>query len=106
VSTVAAEQALALPVAERGSALLQLHEDQWFDGLLRAYEAVAARTDELVRTLPDLDASHALPPAPWFEPGARWSARRVVVHILVETARHAGHADILRETIDGQRTMG
>jgi hypothetical protein len=81
-------------------------EGETLAGLLRAYEAVAARTDELVRTLPDLDASHALPPAPWFEPGARWSARRVVVHILVETARHAGHADILRETIDGQRTMG
>ena len=35
------------------------------------------RTDELVASLPDLDVPHPLPEAPWFEPGARWSARRV-----------------------------
>ena len=75
-------------------------------GLLADYEKVAARTDELVRTLPDLDASQPLPEAPWFEKGARWSARRVFLHIVAETAQHAGHADILRESIDGQKTMG
>jgi uncharacterized damage-inducible protein DinB len=74
--------------------------------VLADYEAVAARTDELVATLPDLDADHPLPEAPWFEPGARWSARRVFLHIIAETAQHAGHADILRESIDGQKTMG
>ncbi|MCV2488365.1 DinB family protein [Geodermatophilus sp. YIM 151500] len=74
--------------------------------VLAEYEAVARRTDELLRTLPDLDAAQPLPQAPWFEPGARRSARRVFVHIVAETAQHAGHADILRETIDGQRTMG
>jgi uncharacterized damage-inducible protein DinB len=75
-------------------------------GLLDRYREVAARTDELVRTLPDLDASQPLPEAPWFAPGARWSARRVLLHVLAETAQHAGHADVLRETIDGQKTMG
>ena len=67
---------------------------------------VAARTEQVVRTIPDLDADHALPEAPWFEPGARWSARRVLLHLIAETAQHAGHADIIREAIDGQRTMG
>ena len=76
------------------------------EGLLAAYEQVAARTDELVRTLPDLNAAQALPPAPWFEPGARWSARRVFMHIIAETAQHSGHADIIRETLDGQKSMG
>ncbi|MDJ0356205.1 DinB family protein [Paenarthrobacter sp. PH39-S1] len=75
-------------------------------GLLEAYDQVAARTDELVATLPDLDISHPLPAAPWFEPGARWSARRVLLHIIAETAQHAGHADILRESLDGAKTMG
>ena len=75
-------------------------------GILEAYAEVTSRTDELVRTIPDLDASQALPEAPWFEPGARWTARRVFVHIIAETTQHAGHADILRETIDGQKTMG
>jgi hypothetical protein len=76
------------------------------EGLLAEYEEIAARTDELVRTIPDLDASHPLPVAPWFPPGATRSARRVFLHIVAETAQHSGHADILRESIDGQKTMG
>ena len=75
-------------------------------GLLAEYAEVAAGTDELVRTLPDLDAAHPLPEAPWFTPGATRSARRVFLHVVAETAQHAGHADILRESIDGQKTMG
>jgi hypothetical protein len=74
-------------------------------GLVAAYEEAAAATDELVVSV-DHDASQPLPEAPWFEPGGRWSARRVFVHIVAETAQHAGHADILRETIDGQKSMG
>lgn len=75
-------------------------------GLQDDYENVARRTDELVVTLPDLDVSHPLPEAPWFEPGARWSARRVLLHVIAETAQHAGHADIIREALDGAKTMG
>lgn len=74
-------------------------------GLLERYEEVAARTDELVRTL-DLDATNPLPKAPWFEPGARWSVRRVLLHVIAETSQHAGHADIIREAIDGSKSMG
>jgi uncharacterized damage-inducible protein DinB len=80
--------------------------DETLAELLANYDAVAARTDELVRTLPDLDADHPLPAAPWFEPGARWSARRVLLHIIAETAQHAGHADIVRESLDGAKSMG
>ena len=74
--------------------------------LLDRYEQVARRTEKLVAALPSLDASQPLPEAPWFEPGARWSARRVLLHILAETAQHAGHADIIRESLDGAKTMG
>jgi len=84
----------------------RLGPDETLDGVLASYEEVARRTDDVVRTLPDLDASHPLPAAPWFEPGAHRSARRVFLHIVAETAQHAGHADILRESIDGQKTMG
>jgi hypothetical protein len=73
--------------------------------VLAAYEKVAARTDALVESL-DLDTAYPLPKAPWFAPGATRSVRRVFLHIVAETAQHAGHADILRETIDGQKTMG
>jgi uncharacterized damage-inducible protein DinB len=76
------------------------------DRLLEHYAEAAARTRGIVQALPSLDVEHALPQAPWFEPGARWSARRVLLHILAETAQHAGHADIIREALDGQKTMG
>ncbi len=75
-------------------------------GLLEQYEQVASETDELVRSLPDLDAAQPLPEAPWFERGASWSARRVLLHIIAETAQHAGHADIIREALDGSKSMG
>lgn len=81
-------------------------EGETLAGLLAEYEQVARRTDELVASLPDLDVSHPLPEAPWFEPGARWSARRVLLHVIAETAQHAGHADIIRESIDGAKSMG
>jgi len=69
------------------------------------FERQAAETDALVETL-DLDTAHALPEAPWFEPGASWSVRRVFLHLIAEISQHAGHADIIRESIDGQKTMG
>lgn len=80
--------------------------DQTVAGLLADYATEAAATDAVVASVPDLDAEHALPEAPWFEPGAAWSARRVLLHIIAETAQHAGHADIIRESIDGAKTMG
>ncbi|MER7702243.1 DinB family protein [Kitasatospora sp. NPDC097605] len=75
-------------------------------GLLTAYERVAAETDTLVASLPDFDRAQELPAAPWFEPGATWSVRRVLLHVIAETAQHAGHADIIREALDGAKTMG
>ena len=81
-------------------------EGETLAGLLEAYEQVALRTDELVAALPDLDATQPLPEAPWFEPGARWSARQVLLHVVAETAQHSGHADIIRESLDGAKTMG
>lgn len=74
-------------------------------GLLDEYAAACAATDELLARL-DLDTTHRLPDAPWFEPGASWSVRRAALHLVAETAQHAGHADIIRESLDGQRTMG
>jgi hypothetical protein len=74
-------------------------------GVLARYAEVAARTDELVRTLPDLNVTQPLPSAPWFPAGERWSARRVLLHIIGETAQHSGHADIIRESLDGATSM-
>lgn len=82
-----------------------LRDDETLQQVLDAFDVVARRTDELVRT-GDLERAHVLPDAPWFESGARWTARRVVLNLLTEIVQHAGHADILRETIDGQKSMG
>jgi uncharacterized damage-inducible protein DinB len=84
----------------------RLLPDETLAGVLAEYEAVARRTDELVAALPSLDMDHPLPEAPWFKPGLRWSARRVLLHVIAETAQHAGHADIIRESLDGAKTMG
>jgi uncharacterized damage-inducible protein DinB len=75
-------------------------------GLLGTYKQVARETDELAATLPDLDAAQPLPEAPWFERGASWSARRVLLHVIAEISQHAGHADIIRESLDGAKSMG
>ncbi len=83
----------------------RLLPDETLAGVLAGYEEVAARAAGVVRTV-DLDEPLPLPEAPWFEPGAVWTARRVLLHVLAETAQHAGHADIIRESIDGQKTMG
>lgn len=74
-------------------------------GVLDAYAEAARRTDDLVATLPDLDIVQPLPKAPWFTE-THWSARRVFMHIITETAQHAGHADIIRESLDGAKSMG
>ena len=41
------------------------------------------------------------PGAPWIPAGLVWSPRWVLLHLIEETARHAGHADIVRESLDG-----
>ena len=38
---------------------------------------------------------------PWIPAGLQWTPRWVLLHLIEETARHAGHADIVRESIDG-----
>ncbi|KNX38319.1 DinB family protein [Luteipulveratus halotolerans] len=69
--------------------------------LLAGLEAVIARVEKDVPGL-DLTAAVPVPDAPWFpkDLGA-WNVRWVLLHLVEEVARHAGHADIIREAIDG-----
>ena len=68
------------------------------DEVVAAYREACARSDEIVRACPDLSTMAKIA-----NPGEdrRVSLRRIVAHMIEETARHAGHADILREQIDG-----
>ena len=90
----------------RWAGQFKLLPDETLAGVLAGYDKVARRTDDLVTSLPDLNLSHPLPNAPWFPPGEKRSARRVFLHIIAETAQHSGHADIIRESLDGAKSMG
>ncbi|MEV0276817.1 DinB family protein [Streptomyces sp. NPDC050610] len=80
----------------------QLEGAETVESMLAFWDEVAAGTEAYVRSLPGLDATFPLPAAPWFPPNARHSARWLLLHLIEETARHAGHADIVRESIDGK----
>jgi uncharacterized damage-inducible protein DinB len=82
---------------------LALTSDETMAEVLAAYDEVAAETERAVRALADLDVAVPVPAdVPWFPRDvAAWSARWVLLHLIEETARHAGHADIIRESLDG-----
>src|SRR4051812_3819535 len=70
--------------------------------LLAALSAQGDVTREVLRSA-DLGAPVPVPrDAPWFPKDVQaWSVRWVAMHLVEELARHAGHADIVRESIDG-----
>ena len=68
--------------------------------ILETYRAAIAHADETIRSL-DIDAPGHVP---WW-PRPNVTLHAVLVHVLAETARHAGHADILREQLDGSTGM-
>ncbi|HEY0814957.1 MAG TPA: DinB family protein [Pseudonocardia sp.] len=84
---------------DRYAASFRVEPGESVSSLLAEYARAARRTEEVVAALPDLDVAHRLPDAPWYPPDAEYSAREVLLHILAETAQHAGHADIIKETL-------
>jgi uncharacterized damage-inducible protein DinB len=72
-------------------------------GALARYAEVAQETEAVMVGIPDLDRAVPVPKGvPWFPDDVEaWSVRWVLLHLVEETARHAGHADIIREAIDG-----
>lgn len=86
--------------AARERAWTWLPEDT-LAGALAAYDEVCTRVLDAVRTV-DLDTPVPVPPAPWYPKDVpHWSVRWVWFHLLEELARHAGHADLVREAVDG-----
>jgi uncharacterized damage-inducible protein DinB len=70
--------------------------DDSFEYLRDLYAAASARTDAAIKDVP-LDT---LAPAPDAQ-GNPFNLRWTLLHIIEETARHSGHADLIRESIDG-----
>ena len=84
---------------DRGvSKSMDVPTDATHDEVVAAYRKAYARSDEIVHACPDLSTMAKIA-----NPGEdqKDSLRMIVAHMVEETARHAGHADILREQIDG-----
>ena len=67
--------------------------------VLDAYRRAMARSNEIVAAAESLDQL-SIKKHP--KSGEHWSLRWILVHMIEETARHAGHADLIRESIDGE----
>jgi predicted enzyme related to lactoylglutathione lyase/uncharacterized damage-inducible protein DinB len=69
--------------------------------LLAAYDEVSTAVLDAVHRI-DLDTAVPVPDAPWFPKDVEaWNVRWVWWHLMEELTRHAGHGDIVRETVDG-----
>lgn len=78
-----------------------LDENETLAGVLRQYDEMGARTDVALHGVDDLGRRVPLPDAPWFPDPEACTVRWILLHLIEETARHAGHADIVREALDG-----
>ena len=80
----------------------RLLEGETLADAIAALDAAGAATEAAVAAL-DLDAPVPVPQGvPWFPADLEaWSVRWVLLHLVEELGRHAGHADIVRESLDG-----
>jgi uncharacterized damage-inducible protein DinB len=80
----------------------RLADGETIEEVLANYDRVAAQTEKTVAEIGDLGHSVPVDDAPWNRPDLKsWSLRWVLLHLIQETARHTGHADIIREAVDG-----
>lgn len=69
------------------------------DALAALFDAACQRSRAVVASIGSLDALTVWSPRPDRGP---WNLRWVLVHLIEEYARHVGHADLLREAVDGR----
>ncbi|MFC5931183.1 DinB family protein [Cryobacterium melibiosiphilum] len=87
-----------LPEAE-DNADMWATADESRESIVRLYHRVWAHSDATVAALP-IDAPGVVPW--WSAPRRNVTLHQILVHVIAETHRHAGHADIVRELIDGE----
>jgi hypothetical protein len=81
---------------DHGSFKLLDHDS--VDSIVDEYRSACARSRSIVDAAPSLDVLSLQPDEFRGHVSLRW----VLIHMVEETARHAGHLDIMREAIDGQ----
>jgi hypothetical protein len=91
-----------LPQADYAAGFL-VGSDETLAEVIEGYDTATAETDAVMAEVTDLGQPVPVPQGvPWFPDDVdAWSVRWVLLHLIEETARHAGHADIVRESIDG-----
>lgn len=91
------------PQRDEGGPNFEVAADRTLDDVLAEFGEVNQQVLDMVGSM-DLDAHVPVPSdAPWWPEGIDgWPARSVGHHLVQELARHAGHADIIREAIDGK----
>jgi uncharacterized damage-inducible protein DinB len=72
--------------------------DEPRERIVELYRQACEHSDATIRTLP-LDAIGSVPW--WPADRNKVTLHRILIHMIAETHRHAGHADIVRELIDG-----
>lgn len=97
---VSGEQQVQDEVAAATQSAWTLGPDDTATSVLARYREEAARTDTIVGSTP-LDAAPAWWPD-FFGDFRLGSLREVLLHVITETATHAGHLDAARELIDGR----
>jgi len=80
----------------------ELVGDETVESTLAYWDKVAAQTEDFIRSVPSLNDTFPLPDEPWFPDDERVSMRWLLLRLTTEMARHAGHADIVRESLDGK----
>ncbi|MDO4255387.1 MAG: DUF664 domain-containing protein [Kocuria sp.] len=78
-----------------------IRDDDTAESLAAELEDMAAWVERTL-ALVDMDQRVPVPDVPWAPNIDTWPARWVALHGIEEYARHAGHADILRESLDGK----
>jgi uncharacterized damage-inducible protein DinB len=81
----------------------KLADGETIEDVFARYDRVAEQTEKTITELDDLDyqieIDHSVP---WNRKDmTHWNVRWILLHLIQETARHAGHADIVRESVDG-----
>ena len=84
----------------------RLGPDETLEDAYAKLAEAARETEDVIAAIADLGQPVPVPDAPWHPKDVdAWSVRWVLLHLIEETARHAGHADIVRESIDGATSI-
>lgn len=103
-AVVAGDQDAAAELRGVGDDAWKVGEDAAAGDVFARYRLECERADVIIRSTA-LDAAPAWWPVEQFGPRQIDTLREALLHVIVETATHAGHLDAVRELLDGRRWL-